>query len=517
MVMNLISLTRKLVHQVKNSSLNQIRFTLENPNQMYLLCSRSMSVGKVNCNSKENDLELELASEQDNQDIHDYEELVHKMHLLPDAGHQVAILQPFVKWGPKKNLLTTPDLMLEEAKALIDSLPNWKCVDSIKIPVESLEKKNVFGSGQFEDLQKKIVRNPNISAVFISTNILRGIQRKELMMAFGVPIFDRYSVVLQIFKDRARTREAKLQVAFAEIPYLRSCLVGLQKGTKSNLPVDNTNRGSRGGGGESVYDSQIHLLDRREIKIKKELEKLSKKRTLLKCERKKREFPVVAIVGYTNCGKTTLIKSLTGDSKITPRDALFATLDVTVHGFKLPCNLTVLLVDTVGFISNIPVNLIAAFNSTLRDAIDADVLIHLQDVSHPDLKNQVATVKDTLLQLNIDSTKPMIQVANKIDKMTLEQLEDFSDLQISAKEGDGLEELVESIQIKLLEVTNRRYLRLMVLSGGTEYSWLHKEATIIKYTNTRDPQYLALDVLVTPSTYGKLRSNFPNIRVLTAK
>jgi len=125
--MNLISLTRILVHQVKNSSLNQIRFTLENPNQMYLLSSRSMSVGKVNCNSKENDLELELASEQDNQDIHDYEELVHKMHLLPDAGHQVAILQPFVKWGPKKNLLTTPDLMLEEAKALIDSLPNWKC------------------------------------------------------------------------------------------------------------------------------------------------------------------------------------------------------------------------------------------------------------------------------------------------------------------------------------------------------------------------------------------------------
>lgn len=127
MAMNLISLTRILVHQVKNSSLNQIRFTLENPNQMYLLCSRSMSVGKVNCNSKENDLELELASEQDNQDIHDYEELVQKMHLLPDAGHQVAILQPFVKWGPKKNLLTTPDLMLEEAKALIDSLPNWKC------------------------------------------------------------------------------------------------------------------------------------------------------------------------------------------------------------------------------------------------------------------------------------------------------------------------------------------------------------------------------------------------------
>ncbi|XP_046631453.1 putative GTP-binding protein 6 [Daphnia pulicaria] len=477
------------------------------------MCWRSMSAVIGYRKSAEDDLQLELVSEQDNQDIHDYEELVHKMHLLPDAGHQVAILQPFVKWGPKKNLLTTPDLMLEEAKALVDSLPNWKCVDAIKVPVESLEKKTIFGSGQFESLQKNIVANPNISAVFVSTNVLRGIQRRELMMAFGVPVFDRYSVVLQIFKDRARTREAKLQVAFAEIPYLRSSLVGLQKGTKNNLPVENTSRGSKGGSGESFCDSQLHLLDRREIKIKKELEKLAKKRTLLKCERKKREFPVVAIVGYTNCGKTTLIKSLTGDSKITPRDALFATLDVTVHGMKLPCNLTVLLVDTVGFISNIPVNLIAAFNSTLRDAIDADLLVHLQDISHPDVENQVATVKDTLEQLNIDSTKTVIQVANKIDKMSSE-LDDYSDLHISAKDGTGLEELVDLIQTKVLEITNRRYLRLMVLSGGTEYSWLHKEATVVKYSTTKDPQYLALDVLVTPSTFGKLRSNFPDIRVL---
>lgn len=116
--------------------------------------------------------------EEEHQDNHDYQELIHRLQLLPGEGHQVFIIQPFVKWGPKKNVITTPELMLEEAEALIDSLPNWKCVDSIKIPTETLEKKQVFGSGQFENLQQKVVSNPNISAVFVSLNLLRGIQRK---------------------------------------------------------------------------------------------------------------------------------------------------------------------------------------------------------------------------------------------------------------------------------------------------------------------------------------------------
>ncbi|KAI9551895.1 hypothetical protein GHT06_022231 [Daphnia sinensis] len=412
--------------------------------------------------------------------------------------------------GTKKNELTTPDLMLEEAKALIDSLPNWKCIDAMKVPVESLEKKNVFGSGQFESLQKKLQKNPNISAVFVSVNLLRGIQRKELTTAFRVPIYDRYSIVLQIFKQRAKTREAKLQVAFAEIPYLRSCLVGLQKGTKS----DGRGSATSVGDGESYYDSKLHLLERRELKIKKELEKMHKKRALLKCERKKREFPVVAIVGYTNSGKTTLIKALTGDSNMQPQNALFATLDVTVHGFKLPCNLTVLLIDTVGFISNIPLNLIAAFKATLNDVIDADMVIHLQDASHPDKENQIATVNDTLKQLNIDSAKIILQVENKIDRIAPGNLS-ASCLQISAKQGTGLEKLVELIQSKLLKVTNRSLLRLMVPSGGPEYSWLHKEATVVDYSHPKDAQYIILNVLVTPAVFGKLRSNYPDIRILS--
>lgn len=505
MTVNLIRCGSVIIRMATCSSNQNLSALLKSPRHASL-CVRSLTGDRK---SEDDYFKLELCSEENNQDNHDYKDLVHRMHLFPGIRNQVVIVQPFVKWGPKKNELTTPDLMLEEAKALIDSLPNWKCIDTLKVPVESLEKKNVFGSGQFESLQKKIVKNPNISAVFVNVNLLRGIQRKELTTAFRVPIYDRYSIVLQIFKERAKTREAKLQVAFAEIPYLRSCLVGLQKGSKGD------GRGSATivGDGESYYDSKLHLLERRELKIKKELEKMHKKRALLKYERKKREFPVVAIVGYTNSGKTTLIKSLTGDSNMQPQDGLFATLDVTVHAFKLPCHLTVLLIDTVGFISNIPLNLIAAFKATLNDAMDADMIIHLQDASHPDKENQIAAVNDTLKQLNIDSAKPIFQVENKIDKVRPENVS-ASCLQISAQYGTGLEEMIELIQTKLLEVTSHKLLRLMVPSGSSEYSWLHKEATVVDYSHTENPQYLILDVLITPTVFGKLRSNYPDIRIL---
>lgn len=150
------------------------------------LCSRSIT-RHLNHTQKKKHENLEDVTqselfEEENQDKHDYQNLVNRMQLLPSGGHQVFIIQPYVKWGPKKNLLTTPDLMLEEAKALVDSLPNWKYVDAIKIPSETLEKKQVFGSGQFESLQQRVVRNPNISAVFVSLNILRGIQRKYIIL-----------------------------------------------------------------------------------------------------------------------------------------------------------------------------------------------------------------------------------------------------------------------------------------------------------------------------------------------
>jgi len=366
---------------------------------------------------------------EDDEEVKQYNQLVHRAQLLPDSGHQVLIIQPYIKWGPKKKELTTPDLMLEEAKALIDSLPKWTCVDTIKVPTETLEKKRVFGTGKFDSLKEQIRKDIKISAVFVSINLLKGIQKKELETEFRVPIFDRYSIVLQIFKERAQTYEAKLQVALAEIPYLKTCLRTLQKGGGDK-------------DGETYYESQLRLLSRRELKIKSEIESMEKKRTLLKQQRKKKEFPVVAVLGYTNSGKTTLIKQLTGDSSIQPKDALFATLDVTAHACRLPCNLSILLIDTVGFISDIPTSLIAAFKSTLRDAVDADVLLHVQDISNPDQENQIATVNSTLLSLDTSLPRYILSVANKIDKLPDSSTTEKADaIKISAQHGTGIVKL----------------------------------------------------------------------------
>ena len=234
----------------------------------------------------------------------------------------------------------------------------------------------------------------------------------------------------------------------------------MQAGTAGGPSNQGGGKASIRGSGETYFEIKVRLLDDREAKIKAELDKLARKRATLKLLRTKKEFPVVAILGYTNSGKTSLIKALTGDEKIQPKDALFATLDVTNHACRLPCGLSVLLVDTVGFISDIPTNLIAAFNATLRDALDAvgrtkngftdyltspsyftfqDVLLHIRDASHPDLENQVMTVNATLDQLDANLSQSVIQVANKIDKLAPEKLPlQYDVIPISATNKQGL-------------------------------------------------------------------------------
>lgn len=154
-------------------------------------------------NFDNSDEELIHDEDSDPQEKELYNELVHRMHLLPDGGHQVLVIQPFVKWGPKRKELTTPDLMLDEALGLIDSLPNWKCVETIKVPVETLEKKNVFGTGQLENLQKQIRRNPQVSAVFVSLNLLRGIQRKCETLINSLIVQCTISTVIIFFSENS--------------------------------------------------------------------------------------------------------------------------------------------------------------------------------------------------------------------------------------------------------------------------------------------------------------------------
>lgn len=203
-------------------------------------------------------------------------------------------------------------------------------------------------------LRNKVRSNPNITAVFVSVNLLRHVQVVELQSLFGVPVYDRYSIVIQIFREHAKTTEAKLQVALAELPYIWKKIADTEEDS---------------GGKINLGERRRMILHARESKLKTSLKKLKEHRKMIRGSRAIRDIPSVAVVGYTNAGKTCLIKALTGDQSLVPENKLFATLDTTAHEGLLPCRLKVLYMDTIGFIQDIPEDLIEPFVATFEDAI----------------------------------------------------------------------------------------------------------------------------------------------------
>lgn len=223
--------------------------------------------------------------------------------------------------------------------------------DTVAVPLETLDQNSLFRSGWMEKLRKTIRHNTNISAVFINRGTLKKAQMQVLEKEFGVPVLDRYRIVMHILKLHAISKNAKLQVALAELHYLRRTTI------------------HEGNFGKMEKEKVKLMFQTREQKLKAAIKELRTERGLLRSRRQKNEYPTVAVVGYTNAGKTSLIKALTGEEKLMPRNQLFATLDVTVHEGLLPSGMKILYVDTVGFISDIPTDLIECFVATLEDAV----------------------------------------------------------------------------------------------------------------------------------------------------
>lgn len=332
-------------------------------------------------------------------------------------------------------------------------LTNCHCSFSTIVPLENLERKTLFGSGTLAKLKGNVRGDPSITAVFLNT-MLRNIQKEKLEQIFGVPIFDRYNIVMLILKMHAISKHAKLQVALAEVGYL---LARLKKGD------DNTG---------TIFETKKLMLHTREQKIKKAITKLRAQREHQRTNRKKIDFPVVAVVGYTNTGKTSLIKSLTQDKSLVPQDKLFATLDVTLHAGVLPSSLQVLYVDTVGFISDIPTTLIECFVVTLEDALFADVIVHVENLSSKSLLHQRNHVLNTLSNLasKIDEgglLEKIITVGNKCDKIADGDCMSEG-LKVSAKTGYGIDKLLDKIEEKVLSSTGREIITVKVPIGGDE-------------------------------------------------
>ncbi|KAL6264432.1 hypothetical protein P5V15_004541 [Pogonomyrmex californicus] len=417
-----------------------------------------------------------------------YTEIASRFLGIAVGGHRTFILQPYIKWGRDKKRNTSPELQMAESVALINTLPNWCVVGAKYAPLLSLRKKQLLGSGALENLKKELYKSENPTAIFVSTNLLKFNQIMELEKIFGLPVYDRYSIVIHIFREHAKTAEAKLQVALAEIPYIRKKIFETCVNHSGTI---------------NMTEETKLMLDSKEKKLKCELKKLQQHRQIIRNQRKKHGFPTVAVIGYTNAGKTSLIKALTDDSSLQPRDKLFATLDTTAHQGILPNRLKILYMDTIGFIQDVPETLIEPFVVTLEDAIIADVIIHIYDISHPDMEAQYQHVRQTIKPML--GTQPVIDVANKCDLVQSDCIPKDA-IAVSAKTLTGIDLLRLKIQEVLLTTTGLLNMRMRVKSGSPAAAWLYKMTTVTNAeSDPNDAQYLILRVLATSLDINKFK------------
>ncbi|XP_011289883.1 putative GTP-binding protein 6 [Felis catus] len=434
------------------------------------------------------------------------EELLRRDPLLPVGTQRVCLVHPEVKWGPGKLQLTRADRQVAEAESLVHTLDRWSVVERMVVPARTPDGKVAFGRGTLRHLTEKIRALPEITAVFLNVERMAPPTKKELEAAWGVQVFDRFTVVLSIFRCNARTKEARLQVALAELPLLRAHL-------SSTARLDGRGGGSRYimGSGESPVQVQRRLLKDKELNIRKALDRLREKRRLLGRQRRRREFPVVSMVGYTNCGKTTLIKALTGDDAVRPQDRLFATLDVTAHAGWLPSRVAVIYMDTVGFLSQLPHSLIESFSATLEDVAHSDLVVHVRDVSHPETELQKATVLAALrgLRLPAPLLDSVLEVHNKVDLVPGYSPSGSQAVAVSALLGHGLPELRARLEDAVLRATGRQVLTLRVRLAGAQLSWLHQEATVLDVDVIPEAGAADVRVVISSSAYSKFRKLFP--------
>ena len=344
-------------------------------------------------------------------------------------------------------------ISFEEAIALSKSL-GLSIITKERVKISSPKAGYLFGSGAIKKILDKI-NNLKIKLIVIN-GYISPIQQRNLEKIWNVKLIDRTHLILEIFADRAVTREGKLQVELASLSYQRTRLVR----SWTHLERQRGALGFIGGPGETQIESDRRAIDKAIIRLKKQLEKVIKTRFLHRKSRKKVPYPTIAFIGYTNAGKSTLLNLIT-NSNVYAKDQLFATLDPTMRLLELPSKSKVIISDTVGFISDLPTELIAAFRATLEEVLDADLVIHIRDVSHKNTEQQKLDVLKIVNELGIDKTKieNMLEVANKIDLLSEEQFQKLENITkrsknifpVSSKDMIGVDKLIDGIDLILSE------------------------------------------------------------------
>ena len=349
------------------------------------------------------------------------------------------------------------------------------------MPLASAKPATLFGRGKVEELKGRIAAL-TVELVIVD-GTLSPVQQRNLERAWDCKVIDRTGLILEIFGERAQTREGSLQVELAALSYQRSRLVR----SWTHLERQRGGHGFLGGPGESQIESDRRQIDERIIRIRRELETVVRTRALHRKARQREPHPVVALVGYTNAGKSTLFNRLTG-ATVDAEDKLFATLDPTLRGVTLPSGRRIILSDTVGFISALPTMLVAAFRATLEEVRAAEIIIHVRDIAHADSRAQKDDVHAVLQELGLGEavTEEMIEAHNKIDLLSPAErgrLQNIAEREtngvlLSASTGEGCDELLSLIDARLGE--SRQILDLTVkLSDGAAIAWLYSHGEIL--------------------------------------